>query len=130
VAFVAGGAVVDIAEFELVLEPHHPSLDYHRFGSHVLDLTNALKLEIGGVTTCTAPEPGKRGGLPEIMLALGTSGAIAAAVVVFRAWLDKDKARQIGIKVRTKGKSRVVEITANAANVADLEKLLVAASVE
>jgi hypothetical protein len=122
--------VVDTGELELVLEAQHLSLDDDRFGPQIADLTSELKLEVGGVTTRTEPEPGKRGGLPEIILALGTSGAIGGAVAVFKAWLDKDKARKISIKVRRKGRAREVEITANAANVGELEKLLVAASTE
>jgi hypothetical protein len=122
--------VVDTAELELVLDPQHPSLDDDRFARQILDLTNALKLEVGGVNTRSVPVPGKRGGLPEIILALGTSGAIAATVTVLKAWLDKDKARKVVIKVRTKGKAREVEIAADAANIGELKKLLVAASAE
>jgi len=122
--------VVDTGELELVLDAQHPSLDEDRLGEQILDLTGELRLEVGGVTTRTSPEPGKRGGLPEIILALGTSGAIGGAVAVFKAWLDKDKARKISIRVRTRGRAREIEITANAANVGELEKLLVAASTE
>lgn len=119
---------MDTAELELVLDPQHASLDEDRFGNHVADLTSALKRDVGGVTVRTVPEPGKRGGAPEIILALGTSGAIGATVVVLKAWLDRDKARKISIKVRRKGAAREVEITADAANVAELQKLLVAVS--
>lgn len=118
------------AELELVLDPQHSSLDDERFGNQIVALTNTLKLEVGGVTARTALEPGKRGGLPQIILALGTSGAIGAAVAVLKAWLDQDKARKISIKVRTKGTAREVEITADAANVGELKKLLVAASAD
>jgi hypothetical protein len=122
--------MVEATEIELVLEPQHPSLDDERFGKQIVDLTNALKLEVGGVSTRTVAEHGKRGGLPEIILALGTSGAIGAAVAVMKLWFDKDKARKIVIKVRRKGKTREVEISADAANVGELEKLLVAARAE
>jgi hypothetical protein len=119
--------VEETGELELVLTAQHPGLDDDRFGEQVLDLTRELKLEVGGVTTRTSPEPGKRGGLPEIIVALGTSGAVGGAVAVFKAWLDKDKARKISIKVRKKGRAREIEIMASVANVGDLEKLLVAA---
>jgi hypothetical protein len=43
-------------------------------------------------------------------------------------WLDRDKARKISIKIRTKGASREVEIVADAARVLELEKLLTASN--
>lgn len=116
------------AELELVLTAQHVSLDDDRFADQINDLTAALTEEVGGVKVHAVPEIGKRGGLPEIILALGTSGAIGAAVAVFKLWLDRDKGRRIAIKVRTKGDAREVEITADAANVRELEKVLVAAT--
>jgi len=115
------------AELELVLHPQHATLDDDRFGEQVLELTRALKEDIGGVSFRTAPQIGKRGGLPEIILALGTSGAIGATVATLKFWFDRDKARKIAIKVRTKGTEREVEITTDAANVGELERLLVMA---
>lgn len=112
------------ATFELVLHPQHPTLDDDRFGDQVLELTRALKEDIGGVSLRTEPEQGTRGGVPEIVLALGTSGAIGAVVATLKLWFDRDKARKISIKVRTKGTAREVEITADTANVGELEKLL------
>lgn len=114
-------------DLELALSPHHPDLDDRRFDPQIVDLTEALNEEVGGVRLETKPEPGQRGGMSEIILALGTSGAIGAFVAVLRSWLDRDKARNVSIKVRTKGRAQTVEITANAANLGELEKLLTAA---
>jgi hypothetical protein len=123
-----GGALVDTdAELELVLDPQHTSLDDDRFAGQIRDLTSALTADVGGVSSRTVPAPGTKGGLPELILALGTSGAIGAALAVFKRWLDRDKLRKIRIKIRTKGTSREVEITADAGNVAELERLLIAA---
>ena len=125
----AGGDVVDeLMELELVLHPQHPTLDDDRFGDQVRAPTGAIKEDVGGVSLRSTPEQGKRGGLPEIIVALGTSGAIGAFVAVLKPWIDRDKARKISIKVRTKGAAREVEITADAANIGELEKLLVAAA--
>ena len=114
-------------DLELALSPHHPDLDDRRFDEQIVDLTEALNEEVGGVRLEAEPEPGKRGGAPELILALGTSGAIGAFVAVLRGWLDRDKARRVSIKVRTKGRAQTIEITANAANLGELEKLLTAA---
>ena len=111
---------------EVVLCPQHSTLDDDRFGEHILDLMKALQEDVGGVSLRTTAEAGKRGGLPEIILALGTSGAVGGAVAALKLWLDRDKARKIKIKVRTEGAAREVEITADAASAAELEKLLVA----
>ncbi|HEY0987808.1 MAG TPA: hypothetical protein VGD80_12180 [Kofleriaceae bacterium] len=124
---IGGVAVEERTELELVLDPHHVSLDDDRFGDHVVELTQALREDVGGVGVRNTPVPGRRGGASEIILALGTSGAIGAAVAAFKLWLDRDKGRKISIKVRTKGSAREVEITADAANVSELEKVLIAA---
>jgi len=45
-----------------------------------------------------------------VLLHPGRSIADAAAVAVFKTWLDRDKLRKIAVKVRTKGEAREVEI--------------------
>lgn len=111
---------------ELELTPQHPTLDEERFAGQVRDLIDALREDVGGVTTRTMPVPGKRGGAAQILIAVGPA-AITGAVAAFKAWLDRDKLRQIAVKIPTQGEAREVEITADAANVDELEKLLVAA---
>lgn len=98
---------MDDVKLELVVTPLHPSLD----DEAVRELTSALP---------TAPVAR---GANDIILALGTSGALTIALAGFRAWLDRDKARKIAIKIR-KDASREIEITSDAANLGELEKLL------
>jgi hypothetical protein len=54
-----------------------------------------LHRETGAVTPRSTPAPGTRGGAVEVILALGTSGALVSAVQVFRSWLARDKTRTI-----------------------------------
>ncbi|MDA1360482.1 hypothetical protein O1R50_12665 [Glycomyces luteolus] len=54
-----------------------------------------LSRETGSVTTRSTNVPGTKGGIAEVILALGTSGALVSAVQVFRAWLGRDKTRTI-----------------------------------
>ena len=61
----------------------------------VADLHAELQRETGTVTTRSTNRPGTKGGIAEIILALGTSGALVSAVQVFRAWLGRDKTRTI-----------------------------------
>lgn len=112
---------------ELELTPQHPALDDERFAPHVDDLIGALRDDVGGVSVRAQPAPGTKGAVAQLVLALGSSGAIAAAVTVFKAWLARDKMRKIRILVRTQGAAREVEITADAASSDELEKLLVVA---
>jgi hypothetical protein len=114
-------------ELELVLDPQHPTLDNERFADQILELSNALKAELDGTSVQTMPEIGKRGGSTQLLLALGTSRAITAAVAVCKAWLDRDTARRIRVKILTRRTSQEIDIIADAANVAELEKLLVVA---
>lgn len=58
-------------------------------------LHSDLQRETGAVTTQSTPAPGTKGSAAEIILALGTSGALVSAVQVFRAWLGRDKTRSI-----------------------------------
>jgi Effector Associated Constant Component 1 len=104
---------------ELVLEPSHATMDADddRFARHVDDLKIALKEEVGGLRADSTPTAGARGGFEEILLALGSSGAITAAVAVFKAWLARDKARKVTIKIKDKRKTgRDVEITVDSAS--------------
>jgi hypothetical protein len=115
------GDVVD--ELALVIQPGHEVFDSEELAEQVRGLTRALQEDVGGVHIARTPVPGTRGGgLAEIVLALGTSGAITAAVAAFKHWLDRDKARKIAIKIRTP--SREIEITANAANLVEVERLI------
>lgn len=111
---------------ELELTPQHPSLDEERFADQVRDLIDALRADVGSVTARTTPVPGKRGGVEQILIAVGPS-AITGAVAAFKAWLDRDKLRQIAVKIPAQGEAREVAITADAANVDEFEKLLMAA---
>jgi membrane-associated two-gene conflict system component 1 (EACC1) len=118
---------VELDEIELELTPQHPTLDDERFARQVDDLVDALREDVGGISARAEPEPGTKGAVAQLVLALGSSGAIAAAVTVFKAWLARDKLRKIKIVVRTQGAAREVEITADTANVDELERLLVVA---
>jgi hypothetical protein len=69
--------------------------DSPQWRREVADLHAGLQRETGTVTTQSTNRPGMKGGAVEIILALGTSGALLSAVQVFRAWLGRDKTRSI-----------------------------------
>jgi hypothetical protein len=70
--------------------------DSPQWRREVAAFASDLNRETGSVTTRSTQMPGtKGGGIVEIILALGTSGALLSAVQVFRAWLGRDKTRTI-----------------------------------
>lgn len=71
--------------------------DSPQWRREVATLNTDLHRETGSATTRSTPMPGTKGGIVEIILALGTSGALVSAVQVFRAWLGRDKTRSITV---------------------------------
>jgi hypothetical protein len=75
-------------------------------------LASELDRETGSVATRSTAVPGTRGAVVEVILALGTSGALLSAVQVFRAWLGRDKTRSITTTWTDEdGKERQVTVT-------------------
>ena len=103
----------DTSPLELQLIPK--SSDYRendaRWLNQVAILLNDLQREVGEVRKEITPVPGQKGGTEAIILALGTSGAITAAVSVFRAWLARSADRAVTIKGKADGRAFDLEIT-------------------
>ena len=58
------------------------------------------------------PDPHRKGLATDIMLVLGTPGALAAAVRIFQLWLQRDKDRYIRITKRALEETREIVIDA------------------
>jgi hypothetical protein len=69
--------------------------DSPQWQREVAALHTELNRETGAVTTQSTPVPGTKGTAVDVILALGTSGALVAAVEIIRAWLGRDKTRTI-----------------------------------
>ena len=91
-----------------------PSSD-QRWRTQVDGLLSDLKRNAGEVRKEITPVPGQKGGAEAIILALGSSGAIAAAVTVFRAWLSRSADRSIEIEGSVDG--RAVKLKLNGRNI-------------
>lgn len=73
-----------------------------RWEAQVQGLLDDLKANAGPVSKETSAEAGTKGGAETIILALGTAGAINAAVTIFKAWLGSRGRRvQVGNVVVT-----------------------------
>ena len=92
------------ARFKLVVSSDAlPSSD-QRWRNQVDGLLADLKRTAGEVRREITPLAGQKGGAEAIILALGSSGAIAAAVTVFRAWLSRAADRSIDLEGEIDGK--------------------------
>jgi Effector Associated Constant Component 1 len=88
------------SSLELVVEPKSERFDEAdgRWREQVGSFYRELRSEVGDVRTETTPETGAKGATTDIILALGSSGALTAAVTMFKAWLDRDKTRALDIE--------------------------------
>jgi hypothetical protein len=82
---------------DLVVWPGSDRYDVgdERWSSQVTALYDQLRRD--GATLRTEPTtvPGQKGAASEVILALGSSGALTAAVAAFRAWLARDRSRSL-----------------------------------
>lgn len=84
--------------------------DDARWRSQVADLVTSLQQGVGGVRHERTTVPGAKGGTAEIILALGTSGAVTAAFNYLKAWLDRDRTRSLDISYSVDGREEKVTL--------------------
>ncbi len=98
---------------DLIIEPLSEDYDANdeRWLNQVNDLINECQRDVGEVTKKITPQEGKKGGFEEIMLVLGSSGAIQMAFEVFKAWILRDKTRTIKVKIKVGDKVKELEMS-------------------
>ncbi len=82
-----------------------------RWQKQVQALIVSLEANAGPVRREVTPVAGQKGGLVEIIIALGSAGAIAGAVDVFKAWLNQDRTRTVSITSTRDGKTETLTVT-------------------
>lgn len=82
-----------------------------RWASQVQGLLESLEVNVGDVRKEVTPISGQKGGMVEIIVALGSAGAITAAVEVFKMWLNRDSSREIVITTKEKDGTKTTRIT-------------------
>ena len=84
---------------ELVIEPRSDDYDAadDRWRAQVGTLQRDLAAQVETFQRSRS-EPGAKGTVDEVILALGSSGALTAAVECFRAWLQRDNNRSIDVR--------------------------------
>ncbi|MFI7104477.1 hypothetical protein ACIBK8_34700 [Streptomyces sp. NPDC050161] len=100
------------------------ALDDEPWLGQVSALHTALREEVGPVIRRGAPGPGQKGTLDATMLALGSSGALTAAVACFRAWLARDKTRTLTVTwTDSTGAEKRVQVTGDNIDQASFQAL-------
>jgi hypothetical protein len=101
------------AASEFSLQPLSAAYDANdeRWLNQVQGLLASLQTNVGPVRKEITPVAGQKGGLVEIIVALGSAGAITAAVEVFKAWLGRDGTRSIEISTTAGGQKKKIKVT-------------------
>ncbi len=89
-------------------ENFDPSDD--RWIQQVNELVADLQANVGKVRKEVVPIKGHKGGIETIILALGSAGAITAAVDIFKAWLGRDQTRSLQFSTIKDGKEVTVVV--------------------
>ena len=112
---MSGASPSATAQLKLVMSSDAlPSSD-QRWRNQVETLLTDLKRNAGEVRKEITPVAGQKGGAEAILLALGSSGAITAAVTVFRSWLTRAADRSIDIEGNIDG--RAIKLTLTGRNI-------------
>ena len=96
--------------------------------AQVVSLRTALRdADLDDVRRQETPAPGHKAGVEEVILALGTSGAITAAVEVIRAWLARDRSRRLTVRYRDGDRDVSVDVDGTMVSNETMESALTAA---
>jgi hypothetical protein len=99
------------AQFKLVATSDALPSNDQRWRNQVDGLLSDLKRNAGDVRREITPVPGQKGGAEAIILALGSSGAITAAIAIFKAWLARASDRTIEIDGKIGGRQVQLKLT-------------------
>jgi hypothetical protein len=98
--------------------------DDDRWLEQVSLLYRDLERTVGPVRREVDPRPGFKGGLTEVILALGSSGAVAAALSAFKAWLNRDRGRTLTVSWTENDQQRSLTISGTEIDLATLDRAL------
>jgi hypothetical protein len=91
------------SKIEIIIEAHNENYDESddRWIDQVDELIADCEREAGEVRKEVQAVEGKKGGVEAIILALGSAGALTAAVDIFKAWILRDRSRNLTLKITT-----------------------------
>ena len=117
----------DISEVRFNIAPFNESYDQndHRWLEQVNDLVCDLQHDVGNVHTEVHSVKGMKGlEVEALILALGSAGAITAAVDMFRAWISRDQSRELEISVEREGETQTFRVSGNRMDKDDIRKFM------
>jgi hypothetical protein len=118
------------APLEVVVEAASDQFDPNDPGwrAQLVALRKSLRdADIDDVRREERPAPGHKAGFESILIALGTSGAITAAVEVFRSWLSRDRHRRVELTFKDGDREVTVAVDATTSSDATVESAMKAA---
>ena len=114
--------------FEVAVEPHNDQYDPDddRWRDQAATLYADLHYQVGTVRR-GHPVEGTKGTIDQVIIALGSAGAITAVVDCFRAWLGRDRDRRIDIRWEENGVERSVTLAGETVDVETFREIAKAA---
>ena len=101
----------DIPKLRIMAESENYNPSDARWIKQVNALVADLQADVGKVRKEVIPIKGHKGGFETVILALGSAGAITAAVEIFKAWLGRDRTRSLRFSTIKEGKEETVVVT-------------------
>jgi hypothetical protein len=100
-------------KFEIKVEPSSDVYDLNddRWIHQINQLVEDCQSEAGDVRKNIIAQEGQKGGIIDIIIALGSAGAIKAIVDVFNAWISRDRTRNLAIEIRSGGDVKRIEVS-------------------
>ncbi len=109
-------------KIEPINEDYDPSDD--RWLDQVNELVNDLQSDVGNVHKEVQAVEGKKGGVEALILALGSAGAITAAVDMFKTWISRDQSRELEISVERGGEVQTFRVSGSRMDKDDIRNFM------
>jgi hypothetical protein len=115
-----------ISDFRIQIEPVNEDYDPsdERWLDQVNELVDDLERDVGKVDKVEPALKDKKGGAEALILALGSAGAITAAIDMFKAWISRDQHRELVLSIERKGETQTFRVSGNRMDKNDIRQFL------
>jgi hypothetical protein len=107
---------VDATPLVVSLHAHNDNFDddHPAFRAQVAMLETELLHGVDGARRVSRSVPGTKGGVEEVVVALGQAGVLTMTVEMLRVWLHRDRARSLEISWTEAGETQRVTVRGEA----------------